>query len=155
MAVLSGALLSREATKTRAKARPNERRGRVKNKNPQSPRDFWSRPPDRPPILLSAPNQNRHATQARKLPACRRLLFPLLHAEKGTRLATALPRRTFDREHYLSWGLHFEFHLSKVPFFLCRVLLVSFISLSYAVTIFCPLMLKNDSSLRLKQLFLW
>ena len=33
-------------------------------------------------------------------------------------------KRAFDREHYSSEGLHFEFHLSEVHLFLCRVLFV-------------------------------
>ena len=46
-------------------ARENERRNREKNKNQVAPAPISSRflcP--RPPLLLSAPNQNRHATQA-------------------------------------------------------------------------------------------
>ena len=54
------------ATKFAREARENERRSREKNKNqvasaPISSRFLCSRPP----LLLSAPNQNRHATQAR------------------------------------------------------------------------------------------
>ena len=59
--------------KTRAKACANERRIREKNITHvffvvPAPISSWflgPRPPDRPPILLSAPNQNRQATQAR------------------------------------------------------------------------------------------
>ena len=54
------------AAKFAREARVNERRNREKNKNqvasaPISSRFLCSRPP----LLLSAPNQNRHATQAR------------------------------------------------------------------------------------------
>ena len=54
------------AAKFAREARENERRSREKNKNqvasaPISSRFLCSRPP----LLLSAPNQNRHATQAR------------------------------------------------------------------------------------------
>ena len=59
--------------KTRGKACANERRIREKNITHvffvvPAPISSWflgPRPPDCPPILLSAPNQNRHATQAR------------------------------------------------------------------------------------------
>ena len=68
MAVLSGELLSGEAAKTRAKGRANKRRRHEKNNSRPNllaislPSPAWP-----PPMLLSAPNQNRHATQAMQI----------------------------------------------------------------------------------------
>ena len=52
---------SGEAAKFARESRENERQSREKNKNPISSRFLCPRPP----LLFSAPNQNRHATQAR------------------------------------------------------------------------------------------
>ena len=54
--------------KTRAKARANDF-------VPISSRFLGPRPPDRAPILLSAPNQNRRATQATKADVLRLVLL--------------------------------------------------------------------------------
>ena len=59
-------------------------------------------------------------------------------------------KKAFDREHYSSKGLHFEFHLfSEVHLFLCRVLL--FICFIYIPVVRCyhilsSIVKKNDSS---------
>ena len=59
-------------------------------------------------------------------------------------------KKAFDREHYSSKGLHFEFHLfSEVRLFLCRVLL--FICFIYIPVVRCyhilsSIVKKNDSS---------
>ena len=66
MAVLSSRAQERRSHEKFAReARENERRSREKNKNQVAPAPISSRflcP--RPPLLLSSPNQNRHATQA-------------------------------------------------------------------------------------------
>ena len=66
MAVLSSRAQGRRIHEKFAReARENERRSREKNKNQVAPAPISSRflcP--RPPLSLSSPNQNRHATQA-------------------------------------------------------------------------------------------
>ena len=66
MAVLSSRAQERRSHEKFAReARENERRSREKNKNQVASAPISSRflcP--RPPLLLGAPNQNRHATQA-------------------------------------------------------------------------------------------
>ena len=96
---------SGEAAKFAREARENERRSREKNKVASAPISSRFLCP-RPPLLLSAPNQNRHATQAMtfkqmsatwKYKACKYNRFYSLLASRDT---ASMAVRNGDRRLY-------------------------------------------------------